>query len=265
MHPTLFHIGSFELASYGLMTALGYAVAAGYLLKHLPQCEIKNLTKETFWNLIFTAFVGAIIGGKLLFIIVSWPQLGATLTEKLATIVRDIRYGFVFFGGMIVSVSALVWYIRHKKLPLLKTADFLIVGLPLGHALGRIGCFLAGCCYGKPTTLPWGVRFTNPQALVPPELLGVPLHPTQLYEAGLNLVLFVILHIASQKPHKEGKILVLYVLCYAVLRFGIEFVRGDYRGGFLLGLSPSQIISLVIAGIALGIWAKFLREAKHGN
>lgn len=265
MHPTLFHIGPFELASYGLMTALGYGAAAAYLLKRLPGCGIKNLTQETFWNLIFTAFVGALIGGKLLFIIVSWPQLGTTLAEKLSTIVRDFRYGFVFFGGMIVSVSALVWYIRRKKLPLLKTADFLIVGLPLGHALGRIGCFLAGCCYGKPTTLPWGVRFTDPHSLVPPELLGTPLHPTQLYEAGFNLVLFFILHYASQKPHKDGKLLVLYVLCYAVLRFGIEFFRGDFRGGFLWGLSPSQVIALATACAALGIWAKYLREVPHGR
>ena len=264
MHPTLFHIGSFELANYGLMTALGYAAAAGYLLKRLPDCGIKNLTKETFWNLIFTAFVGAIVGGKLLFILVSWPQLGTTLAEKLTTIVQDIRYGFVFFGGMIVSVSALVWYIRRKQLPLLKTADFLIVGLPLGHALGRIGCFLAGCCYGKPTTLPWGVRFTDPHALVPPELLGVPLHPTQLYESILNLILFLILHYLSKKPHKDGKILVVYVLCYAILRFGIEFIRGDFRGGFLGGLSPSQVISLCIAAIACVIWGKFLRRPNHG-
>ena len=265
MHPTLLHIGSFELASYGLMTALGYAAAAVYLVPRLKTCGIKGLDKDTFWNLLFIAFLGAIIGGKLLFIIVSWPQLGATLAEKLSAIVRDIRYGFVFFGGMIVSVSALIWYIRRKKLPFLKTADFLIVGLPLGHALGRIGCFLAGCCYGKPTSLPWGVRFTDPHALVPSELLGVPLHPTQLYESALNFGLFLLLHYASKKPHKDGKILVEYILCYALLRFCIEFVRGDFRGGFILGLSPSQVISLAIAGIALYIWAKYLREATHGN
>lgn len=265
MHPTLFHIGSFELASYGLMTALGYGAAAAYLLKRLSGCGIKNLTKETFWDLIFTAFVGALIGGKLLFIIVSWPELGNTLAEKLGNIVKDIRYGFVFFGGMIVSVSALIWYIRRKQLPLLKTADFLIVGLPLGHALGRIGCFLAGCCYGKPTSLPWGVRFTDPHSLVPPELLGVPLHPTQLYEAGFNLMLFWFLHLASKKPHKDGKILVLYVLCYAGLRFAIEFVRGDFRGGFILGLSPSQLIALLAAGIAVYLWNTYLREAPHGR
>ncbi|MBP5429329.1 MAG: prolipoprotein diacylglyceryl transferase [Elusimicrobiaceae bacterium] len=264
MHPVLLHIGNFELASYGLMTALGYVAATSYLLPRLKTCGIKGLTKDIFWNLIFIIFVGAIVGGKLLFILVSWSQLGPTLAEKLSYIVHNLRYGFVFFGGMLVAVGALIAYIRYKKLPLLKTSDFLIVGLPLGHALGRIGCFLAGCCYGKPTTLPWGVTFTDPHALVAPELIGVPLHPTQLYEAILNFALFLLLHYASKKPHKDGKILVEYVWCYALMRFGIEFLRGDFRGGFLLGMSPSQLICLAIAGVAFYVWAKFLRN-EHAN
>jgi phosphatidylglycerol:prolipoprotein diacylglycerol transferase len=108
------------------------------------------------------------------------------------------------------------------------------------------------------------VRFTDPHALVAPELLNVPLHPTQLYEAGFNFLLFLLLHYVSQKPHKDGKILVLYVWCYALMRFGIEFLRGDFRGGFLWGMSPSQVISLGVAGIAIWIWIKYLREATHG-
>jgi len=260
MHPVLFHIGNFELASYGLMTALGYGVASFYLL---PRAKKLHISSDTFWNLIFIAFMGALIGGKLLFILVSWPELGATFTEKITTIIKDFRYGFVFFGGMIVSVGALVWYIRRQKLPLLKTADFMIVGLPLGHALGRIGCFLAGCCYGKPTLLPWGVRFTDPHTLVPAHLVGVPLHPTQLYEAGLNLLLFILLHFAYKKPHKDGKILVEYIWCYSLMRFSIEFLRGDFRGGFLWGMSPSQLISLGACACALLIWFKFLRMSKN--
>ena len=142
MHPVFLKIGSFELASYGLMTALGYAAAACYLL---PRLKKTNLDKDTFWNLIFIAFVGALLGSKLLYIVVSWPQLGETLAEKITNIVRDFRYGFVFFGGMIAAVGALLYYMKKKGLPILKTSDFLIVGLPLGPALRRIGCFLAGC------------------------------------------------------------------------------------------------------------------------
>ena len=260
MHPVFLKIGSFELATYGLMTALGYIAASLYLL---PRAQKVNIDKDTFWNLIFTLFVGAIVGAKLLFIIVSWSQLGATLAEKLATIVKNFRYGFVFFGGMIVAVGALIGYMKHKKLPILKTSDFLIVGLPLGHALGRIGCFCAGCCYGRPTSMPWGVTFTHPQALVPPELMGVALHPTQLYECAGNLLLFVLLHFAYKRPHKDGAILVTYIFAYSLMRFVIEFFRGDFRGNFLLGLSPSQCISLGAAAIALIIWLKFLRTKKQ--
>lgn len=261
MHPVFLHIGNFEIAYYGLMTALGYAAASFYLL---PRAKKIKIDADTFWNIIFILFVGALLGAKLLFIIVSWPELGATLAEKVANIVKDFRYGFVFFGGVILAVGAVIWYLRRKKLPVLKTADCLIVGLPLGHALGRIGCFLAGCCYGKPTTLPWGVKFTDPHALVPAHLLGVPLHPTQLYEAALNLLLFALLHSAYKKPHKDGKILAEYLLCYSLMRFGIEFLRGDFRGGFFLGMSPSQLISLGAAVVAGIIWAKFLRTSQHG-
>lgn len=256
MHPVFLKIGSFELASYGLMTALGYAAAACYLL---PRLKKINLDKDTFWNLIFIAFMGALLGSKLLYIVVSWPQLGETLAEKMTNIVRDFRHGFVFFGGMIASVGALVYYMKKKALPILKTSDFLIVGLPLGHALGRIGCFLAGCCYGRPTELPWGVAFTDPHSLVAPNLLGVHLHPTQLYEAVGNTLLFLLLHFSSKKAHKPGTILTEYVVCYSLMRFVIEFFRGDFRGAYVWGMSPSQWIAL-LAACAAGWLLIFLKK-----
>lgn len=256
MHPVFLKIGSFELASYGLMTALGYAAATCYLL---PRLKKINLDKDTFWNLIFIAFMGALLGSKLLYIVVSWPQLGETLAEKMTNIVRDFRYGFVFFGGMIASVGALVYYMKKKDLPILKTSDFLIVGLPLGHALGRIGCFLAGCCYGRPTELPWGVAFTDPHSLVAPNLLGVHLHPTQLYEAVGNTLLFLLLHFSSKKAHKPGTILTEYVVCYSLMRFVIEFFRGDFRGAYVWGMSPSQWIAL-LAACAAGWLLIFLKK-----
>lgn len=262
MHPVLIQIGSFQLATYGFMTALGYIAAAMYLL---PRLKKVNLDKDTFWNLLFTAFMGALIGAKLLFIIVSWKELGPTLADKIATIIHDFRYGFVFFGGMICSVSLLIWYMRKKKLPILKTSDFLIVGLPLGHALGRIGCFCAGCCYGSPTNVPWAVTFTNPHSLVPQSLLGVPLHPTQIYEAIANLILFIVLHIVSNKPHKQGSILLSYLVGYGILRFGIEFFRGDFRGDFILGLSPSQSIAVIVVLFATTLLIfRNKKDQKHG-
>jgi len=261
MHPTFLHIGGFELASYGLMTALGYAAASFYLL---PRAKKINIDADTFWNLIFIIFAGALIGAKLMFIVLHWGDMGATFSDRFINVFKNFRYGFVFFGGVILAISGVMWYIRRKKLPMLKTMDFMIVGLPLGHALGRIGCFLAGCCYGKPTTMPWGVTFTDPHSLVPDHLLGVALHPTQLYESALNLLLFIFLHFSYKKPHKDGKILAQYLVFYGLMRFSIEFFRGDFRGGFFLGMSPSQLISLGTCLAALLIWLKFLRTSKNG-
>ncbi|MCQ2410011.1 MAG: prolipoprotein diacylglyceryl transferase [Elusimicrobiaceae bacterium] len=262
MHPVLLKIGSFELASYGVMTALGYGAASYYLLRRLNKIK---LDKDTFWNLIFITFVAALAGAKLLFMLVSWPQLDGSFVQKLWYFVRDFRYGFVFYGGMIAAVAALVIYMKNKHLPLLSTSDFMIVALPLGHALGRVGCFLAGCCHGKPTTMPWGVTFTDPHSLVDTHLLGVPVHPTQLYEAVGNLLIFFLLHKLYNRPHKNGSILLAYVACYSTMRFVVQFFRGDFRGGYWWGLSPAQCMALLIAAAAcVGWWLMAKKEVKHG-
>ena len=247
MHPILFHIGNFELASYGLMTALAYIVASWYLYKRLSRAP----WLDNFWNIISIAFVAALLGAKILYLIVSWPEMGNTFTQRLTNALRDFRYGFVFFGGAITAIISLMIYLKKKHLPILKTADFYLVALPLGHAIGRIGCFLAGCCHGKPTTLPWGISFTDPHSLVGQQFLGIPLHPTQLYESALNLILFFLLQRYAKKPHRDGAVLAYYIIGYALLRFSVEFFRGDYRGGFFLGMSPSQLISLTTAAITL--------------
>lgn len=262
MHPILFKIGSFELASYGLMTALAYLAAAWYLYKRLHSIQ---LDKDTFWNIIFIAFVSALAGSKLLYLIVSWPDLGPTLADKLRTAVRDFRYGFVFFGGAVTAIACLLYYLKKKRLDVLKTADFFIVALPLGHAIGRIGCFLAGCCHGKPTDLPWGIAFTDPHSLVAREYLGVHLHPTQLYEALLNLILFFILQHYYKKPHKKGAVLAAYIIGYALLRFAIEFFRGDFRGGFFFGLSPSQLIALATVLVTLAAMRFLKKDDSHAG
>ena len=262
MHPILFHIGSFEMASYGLMMALAYLIPTWYLYRRLNYIK---LDKDTFFNIIFIAFISALIGSKLLYIIVSWPEMGSTLSEKLFTALRTFRYGFVFFGGAIVAICTLLYYLKKKKLPVLKIADFYIVALPLGHAVGRIGCFLAGCCHGRPTDMPWGVVFNDPHTLVAPQYIGVPLHPTQLYEVGLNLILFFILQHFYKKQHRDGTILTMYVIGYACLRFFIEFFRGDFRGGFLLGMSPSQCIALATAAIAAIALYYLKKDTSHAH
>ena len=262
MHPTLFHIGSFEMASYGLMMALAYLIPTWYLYRRLHYIK---LDKDTFFNIIFIAFISALIGSKLLYIIVSWGEMGSTFTERLVFALQNFRYGFVFFGGAIVAIATLLYYLKKKNLPVLKIADFYIVALPLGHAIGRIGCFLAGCCHGRPTDMPWGIAFTDPHSLVAPQFLGVPLHPTQLYEVGLNLVLFFVLQYCYKKQHRPGTILALYIIGYAFLRFFIEFFRGDFRGGFLLGMSPSQCIALATAAVAATALYFLKKDTSHAK
>ncbi|MBR3604167.1 MAG: prolipoprotein diacylglyceryl transferase [Elusimicrobiaceae bacterium] len=261
MHPILFKIGSFEFASYGLMTALAYMIASFYLFKRL---HFIKLDKDTFWNLIFIAFVGALAGSKILYILLSWQEMGATTTERLLYIIQNFRYGFVFLGGAITAMISLYYYMKKKNLPILKTADFFVVGLPLGHAIGRIGCFLAGCCFGKPTQMPWGVSFTHPHTLVPPQFQATPLHPTQLYEVVANLILFFILQHYYKKPHKNGGVLAAYIVGYCTIRFVIEFFRGDFRGGFWLGLSPSQLISATAVLLVICVWIFLKKDKKNG-
>ncbi|MCL2888033.1 MAG: prolipoprotein diacylglyceryl transferase [Elusimicrobia bacterium] len=251
MHPVLFRIGSFAISYYGIMNMMGYLLGLSYLIHYRDKIGID---KDTLWNILFITIFGAIVGGKLMYIIVSWGELGPTFGDKMANIAANFRYGFVFFGGFIVSLVSLVIYIKRKKMPLLCTGDFLVVALPLGHAIGRIGCFLAGCCYGRPTAVPWAVHFTNPDTLVPPGLRGVGLHPTQLYESAGNLIIFLILHFAYRRKHKEGGIIALYAFSYGVLRFIVEFFRGDDRGQFVLGFSPSQIVCMVVVALAIGFY-----------
>ena len=263
MHPVLVKIGSFELASYGLMTALAYMAAAWYLYKRLHYIK---LDKDTFWNIIFIAFVSALLGAKLLYIIVSWQEMGATFTERLVYAAKNFRYGFVFFGGAVTAIVALLIYLKKKKLPVLPTADFFIVALPIGHAIGRVGCFLAGCCYGKPTDLPWGVTFTDPHSLVAPQYLGTtPLHPTQLYEVAANLILFFVLQYYYKKTHKNGAVLAAYIIGYCVIRFVIEFFRGDFRGEYLWGLSPSQLIAVLAIAVTLAAMRFLKKDASHAG
>jgi phosphatidylglycerol---prolipoprotein diacylglyceryl transferase len=158
----------------------------------------------------------------------------------------------VFYGGLIMAVVVAFWYIAKHRMPFWTTCDVFAPGIALGHVTGRLGCFAAGCCYGKPTNVAWAVIFTNPQAAANVGTpLGIPLHPTQLYEAGAELLILVLL-LATEKKGRyfAGRTFWLYMLLYAISRFVIEIYRGDPRGE-LFGLSTSQFISVVLAPLSL--------------
>lgn len=260
MFPTLLQIGDFRLATYGVLVALGYLAGILWLTS---QREKMGLDESRFWGLIYALFAGAILGGKLLYWAVEWRDVVAGTLRPI----RDFRYGFVFFGGFLGSVFAGWLYRRRRPFDYMAVADHFVVALPVGHAIGRIGCMMAGCCAGKPTDLPWGVSFTHPQCLVDPAFLGTPLHPVQLYEAGANALIAVLLFVLIRRVWKGGSppgtVFLAYFGLYSASRFVVEFFRGDYRGGFLLGLSVSQWIAVACVVAAAAAARKLFRGGKR--
>jgi phosphatidylglycerol:prolipoprotein diacylglycerol transferase len=259
--PVLIHLGPFALHTYGVLVAAGYMAAISYVL---GQQKRTPLTENQLWSLIYALFIGAIVGGKLAYAAASWSD-----GDGFWNAIRNFRYGFVFYGGFIGSTLcglAYVW--RHRWSPW-KLADPFAGALPLGHAIGRLGCFAAGCCYGGPTDLPWGMRFTDPQALVTPGLIGVPLHPSQLYESMGNLLIFAFIHFRwlakGKRPSFEGEAFLAYALLYAALRFAVEATRADDRGAFVLGLSPSQWGAILVAAVSAALWIRGRSRSRRGH
>lgn len=268
MHPILFKIGSFAFPAYGLMAACGYAAAMIYIFRKARTC---GFTKEGLSDLVFYSALGGIAGAKLFYTFTYWQEFGLTVGGKLLYLLRNFQYGFVFYGGLICGVSAFFLAAAKKKVAALKAADLFSPALALGHAFGRIGCFLSGCCHGSPTSCAVSVTFTDPASQVAPLYLGVPLHPTQLYEAAGNLVIFFILHKTLSRARRDGLpagiVMVLYAALYSLERFLIEFLRGDDRGALHFGLSPAQLISAVvfISAAAVLLYAIARSRTRHAK
>jgi phosphatidylglycerol:prolipoprotein diacylglycerol transferase len=168
----------------------------------------------------------------------------------------------VFYGGLLLSVAVAFWYMNKHRMPFWTTCDVFAPAIALGHVTGRLGCMAAGCCYGKPTDVPWAIIFTNPLAAANVGTpLNIPLHPTQLYEAGAELLILVVL-LATEKRWRPfaGRTFWLYMLLYAITRYIIEFYRGDPRG-MVLGMSTSQFISLILAPLSLAMLAWLRRSS----
>jgi len=248
MHPILLQIGPFRLATYGVIVALGYL--AGILWLN-SRHEKMGFDEKSFWGLIYAMFFGAVLGGKLLYWGVEWRAL---LSGALHPI-RDFRYGFVFMGGFMGSALGAWLYGRKNPFPYLKVGDYFGVAMPLGHTIGRLACIFAGCCMGSPTSLPWGVSLSDPTSLVDPRYLGVPLHPSPVYESAANAAIAALMLLRLKKVEAgkaaQGSVLLGYLALYGLARFILEFFRGDDRGGFTLGLSVSQWICL--AWLAAGL------------
>lgn len=242
MHPILLKIGPLTIYTYGALMATAFFVSISWVLK---RGQRRGLDPQTLMDLSFYVILAAMVGSRLLFIVLNYEEY---LQDPLA-IVKVWEGGLVFFGGLLFAVPVTWFFIRKSDLPLGVLADVIAPSLVLGHAIGRWGCFFAGCCYGKPTDLPWAITFIDPHSLAP---RGIPLHPTQVYESLMNLEICLAL-IGWERWKKErpaGQVFWLYLLLYSLGRFGVEFFRGDDRGMMIQVLSTSQFL-----GIFLALWA----------
>jgi phosphatidylglycerol:prolipoprotein diacylglycerol transferase len=244
MHPILFEIGAWPVYSYGVLLALAYL--AGLQLA-VVRARRAGLDGARIMDLGIYLIIAALVGAKLMLVAVDFDLFRRQPRELLSL----VRAAGVFYGGLLAAFAVAVILIRRYRLPLWTTTDVFAPGIALGHVVGRLGCLLAGCCYGRATDLPWGITFTDPAAAANVGTpLGIPLHPTQLYEAGAELLILMFL-LATERRGRPfpGRTFWSYLLLYAISRFIIEFFRGDDRG-MVFGLSTSQAVSLVVAPVA---------------
>ena len=234
MYPVLIRIGPITIHTYGFLIAMAFILGLWLALR---QAAREGISKEKITDIGFYALFSGIIGSRIFFIATEWEHFSSHPIDML----KVWEGGLVFYGGVIFAIPVAVWYARKQGMLLWQTADIWAPSIAVGHAIGRLGCFCAGCCYGLPTDLPWGVTFNNPETLA---IRGVPLHPTQLYESAAELLNFVILLAIRRRKAFHGQLFWVYVLNYAVIRALIELFRGDSERGFILpGISVSQGIS----------------------
>ena len=249
MHPEFIRLGPLDIHTYGVLVAIGFVVGLAVAARRARR---EGIDPERVTDLGVWLIVSGMLGGKLFHIIFFWNDfIYGWRTEG----VRSLREGFVFYGGFIVASLTAVAYARVKRLPFAKLADIFAPSVALGHAFGRMGCFFNGCCYGKPCSLPWGVRFPPPHVMA-----GIPVHPTEIYEALGNLVIFAGLSALYRHKRFDGQIWWLYVLGYGVLRFIVEFFRGDYDTHYFGVLTLGHLMALVM--IAVGAVAMVLLQRR---
>jgi phosphatidylglycerol---prolipoprotein diacylglyceryl transferase len=257
MYPELIHFGSFALPTYGFLMAAGFLTALFLLRKRAASF---GLTADDAVDLGVWVLLAGLVGAKLLLLIVEWKRFHLLEARSLMELLRS---GGVFYGGLIGAVLAAFVFLRLRRIDFWAVADAAAPSIALGQSIGRLGCFAAGCCWGKECHLPWAITFTSEVAEhnvgVP---LGVPLHPTQLYEAVGTLLLCGLL-LFFERRRFSGETFARYVVGYALLRGTIEIFRGDPRGQVLGLLSTSQFIALcgLLLGAAIFAWRRKIPSA----
>ena len=254
MHNELFSIGPFTVYGYGLMIAIG--IFSAYCLAEYRARRL-GLDDERVFGLTIWAVVGGILGGKILFYLTILPQIAA----DPSLLYRDLMEGFVIYGALIGGFLGIVLYCRRWRIRVLSYLDLALPSVALAQGFGRIGCFLAGCCYGVACDGPFSVTFTNSDYA--PN--GVALFPSQLVSSGLDFLHFFLLCFLARRNDRPGRIGAFYLLFYSIGRFCIEFFRGDLERGQVGGLSTSQFISLFTAAAGLVFLILLSRKKEPGQ
>jgi phosphatidylglycerol---prolipoprotein diacylglyceryl transferase len=247
MFPKLIQYGDFYIPTYGVIVALAFLIGLWVTLKLARRV---GMNTELVTNLVVYTALSGMLGAKLLMFIFDWDHFSKNPGDIFS--VSTLQAAGVYQGGLILAIVVAFFYLRHHKMAWLPTFDVFAPAISLGHAIGKVGCFAAGCCWGDRCDLPWAVTFRNPDANA---LTGVPLyealHPAQLYETAADGILFAFLYWQFGKKHKPGQIIGLYLVLSSVMRFFIEFTRHHEQGlpfGLPLSITQWIAIGLAIAG-----------------
>ena len=272
MHPVLLKIGFFQLRSYSALIALGGILSFWFLNKRQKEMGLRG--SQDFWLLVNVIAGSGFIGARLVYLLLEVPFN----SPHFLRILFAVNIGFSIFGFIAAVLVGVYCYSRILKLDFLRLLDYVCVVIPFWQALGRVGCFMRGCCFGLPSLhcLPWAVTFTNPDAAVPREFLGVPLHPAQLYEAVGDTLLAAFLYAIILRRIEKGRlprgfVCAVYLAGYGILRFVLEWFRGDARplfGVITVGQTLAMgllALSIVFFGIARKHSSNCLQSRTDGN
>jgi phosphatidylglycerol:prolipoprotein diacylglycerol transferase len=260
MYPKVVDLGPVTIHSYGIMLAAAF-IAGIWVTSRNARRE--GIHPDSIWNLGLVIIFSALVGAKLLLLLSDYRYYSQNFREIFS--LSTLRSTGVYYGGLLLALGAALWYVTKKRLPAWTVADLASPGIALGQAIARLGCLMAGCCYGKPTQMPWGITFRSQYAYdnvgVP---LNIPLHPTQIYESVGAFCLFLFLTWRLLRKHATGQILLEYLALSALLRFAIEFYRDDDRGFVLYGLlSTSQFIAILTFLGSVALYGFLLRRARE--
>ncbi len=258
MHPVLFQVGSFTVYTYGVLVATGVLLGLWYARQQAPRA---GLDPDRVWNLGIYIVLGALVVAKVWMVAIDFGYYSEHPREIFG--LSTLQSGGTFYGGVLGAILVAVLYTHFVKMSILPLLDTYAAALPLGHAIGRLGCFAAGCCYGKPTGLPWGITFSNEAAArLVGTPLGVPLHPTQLYEAAVEFLNFLFLIWLGRRQRFTGQIAGAYLFLYGIERGSIEFLRGDPGRTLMFhdSISLMQLVSVGLVIFGATLWWKGLKK-----